>query len=231
MKLLYSFPPLTKELLQEQMSILKDMFGFAELPLDYQEFLLQNNGGFVSPGLIDSGDTATDYKQICFDTTLLKTLDSTQTIKASLYSFSAVWLNDKMDKDAVEQWDLFELMASNRYLRSYFDIMPNQMIAIGSCNGRNPLDMICLSLAEKDFGAVYYYFNNANGPEHFEGSYQQSQLQKVYDTYGIEHNSFLSSSSQKDAVVHDAILKTYFVKIADSFKDFISSPNILHVVD
>ncbi|MHC5310580.1 SMI1/KNR4 family protein [Myroides sp. LJL116] len=221
MKLIYSFPNLTQDLLDEQMSILKQMFGFNELPKDYQEFLLKNNGGFVSPGIIDCGDSLQNFKQIRFDSTLLKQEGSSETVCPVLYSFSAVWLNDKMDQSKVEQWDLFELMASNRYLRSYFDVMPDQMISIANCNGRNTLDMVCISLDKQDYGCVYYYFNHVNGPSDFPGSVKQKQLAEVYKQYHIDQNSFISSSTPEGKQVHNAILKTNFVKVADNFNDFL----------
>lgn len=223
MKLLYSFPELNVELLNKQIQQLDQSFGFKDLPQDYKAFLLKQNGGFVSPGIIDLSDTAVTYKQVCFDTILQKDKDSKEVVSPSLYSFSAVWLNDLMDKDKVENWDLFEVMASNEYLHAYFSIMPDNMLSIASCNGRNHNDMVCLSLDPSEFGAVYYYYNNVNGPSKFPSDYHQKATQEVYDFYRITKDTFLSSNFPEHKAIVNALKKTYFVKVADNFTEFLQN--------
>ncbi|MHC5201443.1 SMI1/KNR4 family protein [Myroides sp. LJL119] len=221
MKLLYSFPDLNNQMLDQQIQVLDQMFGFKDLPQDYKDFLLKANGGFVSPGIIDLSDSQLDYKQVCFDTILEKAADSSDVISPSLYSFSAVWLNELMDKDKVENWDLFELTSSNNYLHAYLNIMPDNMLSIASCNGRNHDDMICLSLDPQEFGSVYYYYNNVNGPQKFSGDYHQKALQELYDTYHITKDTFLSSNTPEHEAIFNALKKTYFVKVAPSFTEFL----------
>ena len=58
MKIIGSYPPLDQVLLEELEKSLSEKFNFPPLPSDYIDFLLQQNGGFVTPGYIESNNDA-----------------------------------------------------------------------------------------------------------------------------------------------------------------------------
>ena len=208
MTLKHSFPKLTADLLDKAENILKEKFGYTKLPIDYRNFLLQHNGGFVSPGYVDDSDTLDHTQEFVFDTPLKWARDNNRSVKPCIVMFFGIWLEDELpeDYDAPDDLDLFELIASNEHSREDFDVLPDNMMSIAKCSHPEAADMLCISLDETDYGSVFYYYDMWNHPGKFHGDYYEKKKEITN-----EHK------------------RVPFVKVANSFNEFIQNCKILDV--
>ncbi|HVI44823.1 MAG TPA: SMI1/KNR4 family protein [Chitinophaga sp.] len=221
-----SFPRLTPELLDKTDAILKEKFGYSPLPEDYRRFMLQQNGGFVSPGFIDDTDDA-HTQEIVFDTPLTWARDNNRPVTPCLIMFFGIWLEDMQGAD-IENEELYDLVLSNEHSRYDFDVLPDNMMSIAKCSYPDAADMLCLSLGGADYGAVYYNYGMCDHPAKFHGNYYEEKAKLVFEKHGITADELDEETEEGQRVVDD-LKRATFVKIADSFEEFLRSCKIAPV--
>ncbi|MCH2046638.1 MAG: SMI1/KNR4 family protein [Saprospiraceae bacterium] len=110
MQLINSFPSLDQSMIKELEQILFEKFDYSNLPKDYIDFLLRQNGGFVKAGSKHEED-----RQVVVFNSPLKEGKGYWT--PSLYAFYAAWLPNLMSKSMVKDRSLPGLIASNEHLK------------------------------------------------------------------------------------------------------------------
>ncbi|MVX34479.1 MULTISPECIES: SMI1/KNR4 family protein [Myroides] len=219
-----SFPALSKEQINTFEKRLIDKFSFPPLPEDYKAFLLQNNGGYVSPGVIDEGHS----HDIVFDTPLQWVrAEGKPKVRPNIYCFFAVWLPDEMNIDEVTNEDLYTLEASNAYSREDFDVLPTLMMSIGMTSHEASGDLLAISLEEEEYGAVYYSYNNATHPAKFHGDYYDKAAQVIIDTHKLTPEIYNNLEGEEKRKMEDLFKKAYFVKVANSFTEFLNNCEVI----
>jgi hypothetical protein len=186
-----SFPKLSEKLLDKTESTLKKRFGYPALPREYREFLLKNNGGFVSPGFADDSDSAEHQEEVQFETSLKWAGDNDRQVTPCIIMFFGIWLEDEMNKADVENWSLCELILSNGHSREEFDVLPENMMSIAKCGHPEAADMLCISLGETDYGSVYYNYGMCDHPAKFHGSIYDDRIKAIYEKHKINAESVL----------------------------------------
>ncbi|ATA92471.1 hypothetical protein CGC56_10060 [Capnocytophaga canimorsus] len=233
MELKKSFPKLNDELLKKVERILAEKFDYKNIPSDYKNFLLKNNGGYVSPGFVDDSDTFKHRHEIVFNTPLKWNKDNNRPVTPTLVSFFAVWLEEDMNGNEVEDWNLPELILSNEHSKYDFDVLPDKMMSIGKCEHPDAADMLCLSLDKQDYGAVYYYYGMCDHPALFHGDFYQKASDKVVEKYGLSDEDLynLDEDNPQDRTIINELKKAVFVKVANSFSEFLDKCKIAKVED
>ena len=233
MALIYSFPKLTDNLLDKLEGILHEKFDYPPLPKDYRDFLLLHNGGYVSPGYINDTEEYEHEEAIVFDTPLKWAKLNNKPVVPSLYQFYGAWLEDDMDENEVQNWDLFELVASNNHSKHQHNVLPENMMSIAKCDHPDGDNMLCMSLDKDDYGSIYYYYGMYNYPAQFMGSYYVDQVEAIKKKYNIEDLDDLEDLEDMDDTddmspdstiskqIHKELTRVPFVKVAGSFQEFL----------
>ena len=220
MEIKYSFPALTEASMVKLEAIMKEKFGYGPLPDDYKNFLLKNNGGYVSPGYIDDTDNVYHSEEIVFDTPLKWALINNDPVTPCIVLFFGVFFKDEMNKDDVQKKELYELVASNYHSKIEFDVLPPDMISIANCSHPDADDMLCISLAKDDYGAVYYYYGMHYYPANYHGSYYEDKKKSILNYYELESVNDIDINSSLADEILNALERVPFVKLADSFGEF-----------
>jgi hypothetical protein len=151
--LIRTAPPLSHEALTRVEASLAQHCNLAPLPQSYRQFLLANNGGWVSPGVIDS-DSGEHAHAVVFDTPLVWARDNDRPVSPEVVFFFFAYDATTMQlPDAAAQQShpsLYELVASNRYSREDFNLLPPGMMSIAKVQHPEAADMLCISLSKAD---------------------------------------------------------------------------------
>lgn len=221
MKLIQSFPDLTDAQLDKTDAILHERFGYSPTPKEYRAFLLQHNGGFVTPGYIDSKTTGKQTSEIVFDTPLNWVRDNNRSVTPSLVAFFGIWLREEMNMADIENDKLYELILSNEHSREDFDILPDNMLSIAQCSHPDAADILCLSLDKEDYGAVYYRYGMCDHPAQFHGSYYEDNVTEVATRHNINDLDEIDTDTPEGRSIMNELKKATFVKVASSFATFL----------
>jgi hypothetical protein len=216
-----SGPPLSHEALARMVVSLKKHCDLAPLPVSYRQFLLANNGGWVSPGAVDS-DCGEHERAIVFDTPLLWARDENLPVTPELVFFFFAYDETTM-RDMEIDSSLYELVASNRYSREDFDVLPLGMMSIAKVQHPEATDMVCISLSEADYGAVYYHYGMWDHPSRFHGDYYDRRQQALLAPFGETADAALDDEEHPNhAAVSEALMRVPFVRVGDSFDDWLA---------
>ena len=222
MKLIRSLPPLSGGLITKLESILLEKFDYPSIPDDYKQFLLKNNGGYVVPGYVEDVDGNNHTEEIVFDTPLKWRKINDAPVKPSLVFFFGVWLPNDMDIDQVEDENLGDLIASNQHSKYDFDVLPDRMMSIAKCSHPDAADMLCISLAGYDYGAVYFYYDMWYYPAKWLGSYYDDKEEAILQKYNIGERGEIDDSTPEGKRIMEELYRVPFVKVADSFSEFLA---------
>lgn len=233
MELKKSFPKLNDELLKKVERILAEKFDYQNIPSDYKNFLLKHNGGYVSPGFVDDTDDFEHTHEVVFNTPLKWVKDNNRPVTPALISFFGVWLEADMNEKEVQDWDLLELISSNEYSKYDFDVLPDKMMSIAKCGHPDAGDILCLSLDNEDYGAVYYNYGMCDHPALFHGDFYQKASNKVVEKYGLSDDDLrnIDEENPKDRTIINELKKAFFVKVSNSFSEFLNHCKIVKVED
>lgn len=227
MQIKHSFPKLTNELLVKLEQILKEEFDYPSIPNDYKEFLLKYNGGYVSPGYIDDTDEFEHTHEIVFETPLKWVRADNKPVMPNLQSFFTVWLKEEMNEDEVEVWGLPDLVLSNEHSKYDFEVLPDNMMSIAKCGHPDSADILCLSLDDEDYGAVYYRYGMCDHPALFHGNVYQEMSDKVMEKYQVSDD--FDEYDPKNKHIVNELKKAVFVKVANSFDEFLKNCRMVSV--
>jgi hypothetical protein len=226
MKLKYSFPNLNEELFNKAEKILEERFGYSNIPDEYKQFLLKNNGGYVSPGFIDDTENTEHDKEVVFDTPLKWAKDNDRPVTPSIIMYFGIWLKDDMEESEIENWDLNELILSNEHSKNDFNVLPDNMMSIAKCSHPEADDMLCLSVDKTDFGAVYFYYGMHYYPANFMGTYYADKTKKIFEHHNIQSENDIDEHTSLGKEILIQLARVPFVKVADSFTEFLNSCRI-----
>lgn len=231
MKIKQSFPKLNNELLAKIENILKDRFGYANIPTEYKDFLLENNGGYVSPGFIDDNENSEHTQEIIFETPLKWVKMNNAPVKPALICFFGVWLEDDMNENDVENWDLPELILSNANSKEDFDVLPDNMMSIASCQHPDASDLLCISLETYDYGAIYYNYGMCDHPAKFHGDFYENASEFILKKYNLSNEDTykLDEENPKDRIIINELKRAAFVKVGNSFSEFLNNCKTIEV--
>ncbi|WP_338815399.1 SMI1/KNR4 family protein [Bernardetia sp. Wsw4-3y2] len=229
MKLVHSFPSLTENLISKLNTILSQEFGYNSIPDDYKSFLLKNNGGYVLPGYIEDTEITQHQKEVVFETPLRWAKDNNKPVRPCLVAFFVVWLEDDMDENEVEDWEMAELVASNEHSKLDFDILPNNMMSIAKCSHPDCADMLCISLDKKEYGSVYYNYGLCDHPANFHGDFYNDRIETIFKQYNITSYEEIDEETIEGQIIIDQIKSAYFVKVGNSFSEFLENCKIIEV--
>ncbi|WP_267740671.1 SMI1/KNR4 family protein [Myroides injenensis] len=217
-KLLYPYPKLNGSWITKLERLLQEELGLNQLPEDYKAFLLRSNGGIISPNILNEDES--ENKEVVKFKSSLMTKDNAF-VCPSLIMMYVVWLEEEMMPlyDEIEYWNMRWVKESNiAYSRENPDILPDQMLCIGLCNKRDDKDVIALSLAEQDYGSIYYFDSRVKSCPKLFGDFFKKRIDDIYKHYNIDKNTNLNSEEYIE--IRSAIKQAYFVKVADSFDSF-----------
>ncbi|MCG8575616.1 MAG: SMI1/KNR4 family protein [Flavobacteriales bacterium] len=221
MELINSLAKLGESEIRELEETLSEKFGYLHFPDDYREFLQKNNGGFVVPGHIQGTDHDLHKEEVVFKTPLK---DGEKDWTPGLYAFFGHPVSDESSES--ENGRQFpKLVRANDRLNNDFDVLPKGMMAIALCTHPTAGDLLCISLHEKDYGAVYFYFSQWFNPAFGSGDYYESKTNKILDEYNL--NSVQEGTENEEAQF--AVDRIPFIKLADSFSAFLSSLTVAEV--
>jgi hypothetical protein len=227
-------PALTPEALSRVQAALKthcdlgdlgDLGALAPLPESYRRFLLACNGGWVSPGAVDGAidsDSGEHQSAIVFDTPLRWARDADKPVAPELVFFFWAFDSTSMAQATVDE-NLYELVASNRYSREDYDVLPAGMLSIAKVQHPEAADMLCISLSPADYGAIYYHYGMWHYPFKPHGDFYDRRRQLLLAPFGEGAEVAASDETHpQHAAVHDALMRVPFVRVGDSFEDWIS---------
>ncbi len=233
LSLTHSAPPLSQDALARVEASLSQHCNLTPLPQSYGQFLLANNGGCVSPGVIDSdSDSGEHTHAVVFDTPLLWARDNDRPVSPELVFFffaydATTMVREKVDIDA----SLYELVASNRYSREDFDLLPPGMMSIAKVQHSEAADMLCISLSEADYGAVYYHYGMWDHPARFHGDFYDRRQDELLAPFGDVGDAVDAVQDDEDhplhAAVNEALMRVPFVRVADSFEEWLLRLRVL----
>ncbi|MFC7348313.1 SMI1/KNR4 family protein [Chryseobacterium zhengzhouense] len=231
MKLINAFPKLNEKLLAKVESTLEQRFGYKNIPTDYKNFLLNNNGGYVSPGYIDDTDDAEHTQEVVFETSLKWVRMNNAPVEPALICFFGVWLEDDMNEDEVENWDLPELILSNANSKEDFDVLPDHMMSIASCQHPDASDILCISLDEQDYGSIYYNYGMCDHPSNFHGDFYEKAVNIVLQKHHLSNEDTynLDEENPNDRKIINELKRATFVKVGNSFTEFLENCKIIDV--
>jgi hypothetical protein len=224
--LTHSAPPLSHEALARVEASLAKHCDLAPLPQSYRQFLLANNGGWVSPGAIDS-EPGQHEQAVVFDTPLVWARDNDRPVSPEVVFFFFAYDATTMRlPDAVAQQShpsLYELVASNRYSREDFDMLPPGMMSIAKAQHPEAADILCISLSKADYGAVYYHYGLWDHPSRFHGDfYDQRQRELLAPFSDVADAAYDDEDHPQHAAVNEALMRVPFVRVGDSFEEWLS---------
>jgi hypothetical protein len=222
---LHTAPPLSADALVRVESALTEHCNLTPLPQSYREFLLASNGGWVSPGTIDS-DTGEHEHAVVFDTPLVWARDNNRPVSPEVvfffFAYDATTMGDVRSNKQIDP-SLYELVASNRYSREDFYALPPGMMSIAKAQHPEAADMICISLSKDDYGAVYYHYGMWDHPSRFHDDFYDRRQQELLAPFGDAADA---ASDDEDhplhAAVNEALMHVPFVRVADSFEAWLS---------
>lgn len=231
MILKHTFPKLTDKLLSKVEKTLNERFNYSNIPDEYKQFLLKSNGGFISPGFIDDNENTQHNQEIVFETPLKWVIMNNKPVEPALIAFFGIWLEEDMNEDEVENWDLPELILSNAHSKEDFEVLPDNMMSIASCQHPDASDILCISLEADDYGAIYYNYGMCDHPAKPHGDYYENATQLVLKKYNLSNEDTynLDEEKPKDRKIINELKRATFVKIANSFGEFIDNCKIIEV--
>ncbi|TAF65396.1 MAG: SMI1/KNR4 family protein [Cytophagales bacterium] len=230
----HSFPKLTENDLLHLEAALSEKFDYPALPQDYKQFLLANNGGYVSHGdidIIESGYRFEDeeewerMKKVYFETPLFWVRDNNRPVQPAIVMFCGFWRETTMKVEQLNKWqkELGEIIAANEYSKHDFNVLPDKLISIGQCGDIQAGDLLCISLAEEDYGSIYYYYNMWYYPAKFHGTYYADKEQAILKKYGLTDPTQIDKRTALGKQIEEELRRVPFVKVADSFTDFLEN--------
>jgi hypothetical protein len=224
--LTHSAPLLSHEALTRVEASLAQHCNLTPLPQSYRQFLLANNGGWVSPGAIDS-DSGEHAHAVAFDTPLVWARNNDRPVSPEVVFFFFAYDATTMRlPDAAAQQShpsLYELVASNRYSREDFNLLPPGMMSIAKAQHPEAADMLCISLSKADYGAVYYHYGLWDHPSRFHGDfYDQRQRELLAPFSDVADAACEDEDHPQHAAVNEALMRVPFVRVGDSFEEWLS---------
>jgi hypothetical protein len=219
-----SAPPLSQDALTRVEASLAQHCNFAPFPQSYRQFLLANNGGWVSPGAIDS-DSGEHTHAVVFDTPLVWARDHDRPVSPELVFFFFAHDATGILGATARKFDssLYELVASNRYSRENYDVLPPGMMSIAKVQHPEAADMLCISLNQVDYGAVYYHYGMWSFPGRFHGDFYDRRERELLAPFGDVAEAALNDEDHlQHAAVSEALMYVPFVRVGDSFEDWLS---------
>lgn len=229
MKLIHSFPKLDPSSLDILEKILKEQFDYPSLPQDYKDFLLANNGGYVSPGYIDDNKEEEHLEEVVFETPLQWAKIDNKPVTPCIFMFFTVWIESQMDENDISDWNIYELVQSNKHSRFDFDVLPKNMMSIAKCSHPDSADMLCISLDESDYGSVYYTYDMWYYPAKFHGDFYDVRKQSILDKYDFNAEEEIDLETAKGQKARFELDRVPYVKVASSFKEFLNSLKTIKV--
>jgi hypothetical protein len=178
----------------------------------------------VSPGAIDS-DSGEHAHAVVFDTPLVWARDDDRPVSPELVFFFFACDATTMRDVAVQKIDssLYELVASNRYSREDYDVLPPGMMSIAKAQHPEAADMLCISLNKSDYGAVYYHYGMWSHPARFHGDFYDQRERELLTPFGDAAEAALNDEGHPShAAVNEALMYVPFVRVGDSFEDWLS---------
>jgi SMI1 / KNR4 family (SUKH-1) len=216
-----SAPPLSHDALVRVEASLAQHCDLAPLPQRYRQFLLANNGGWVSPGVVDS-ESGEHAHAVVFDTPLVWARDNNRPVSPELVFFFVAYDEATM-RDAEIDRSLYELVASNRYSREDFDVLPPGMMSIAKVQHPEAADMLCISLSKTDYGAVYYHYDLWDHAARFHGDFYDRRERELLALFGDAADAAQDDEDHPlHAAVNDALMRVSFVRVGDSFEEWLS---------
>ncbi len=221
--LLRSAPSLTPEALARVEALLAQHCNLSPLPQSYRQFLLSNNGGWVSPGTVDS-ESGEHEVAVVFDTPLTWARDDDRPVSPELVFFFfaydvATMAKAKADIDS----SLHGLVASNRYSREDFDVLPPGMMSIAKVQHPEAADMLCISLHQADYGAVYYHYGMWDHPARFHGDFYDRRQRELLAPFGDAADAAQDDEDHPlHEAVNEALMRVPFVQVGDSFVEWLA---------
>jgi hypothetical protein len=191
--------------------------------------LLANNGGWASPSGIDS-DSGEHEHAVVFDTPLLWARDNDRPVSPEVVFFFFAYDATTMRDTTLEKSDpsLYELVASNRYSREDFDVLPQGMMSIAKVGHPEAADMLCISLSQSDYGAVYYHYGMCDHPSRFHGDFYDRRARELLTPFGDAADAALDDEDHpQHAAINEALKRVQFVRVGDSFEDWLSRLRVM----
>ncbi len=229
MNIIRSHPKLNQALIEQLEQLMHAKFDYPSIPDDYKSFLMKNNGGYVVPGYVEDNDKYEHSEEIVFDTPLKWSKDNDRAVMPCIVIFFGVWLPEDMNLEEVEDDSLYDLIASNEHSKFDFEVLPDRMMSIAKCSHPDASDILCISLTEEDYGSIYYYYGMWDFPAKWHGSYYDDKISDIFNKYNIEDYDDID----EDTVVGNQIIaeldRVPFVKVANSFSEFLGNCKIKSV--
>jgi len=124
-----------------------------------------------------------------------------------------------MNKNDITNMELPSLIPSNEHSKYKFDVLPDKMISIASASHPDCADLICIALDKENYGGVYYYFDLWYNKGFKCSSYYINKKEEILKKYKLENLSpnVISENAKFE------LDRVPFVKVADSFSDFLNS--------
>jgi hypothetical protein len=223
----HSFPKLSENDLLHLEAALSEKFGYPALPQDYKQFLLAHNGGYVSPGDIDNIEA--DYQleevgSVYFETPLFWAKINNQPVQPAVVMFYSFYRDETMKYESFNKWqeEMGGIVASNEHSKYEFEVLPDKMMSIGKAQHIEAADILCMSLAEEDYGSIYYYYGMWYYPAKFHGTYYADKEQVILKKYGLTDPTQIDKRTALGKQIEEELRKVPFVKVANSFTDFLS---------
>jgi SMI1 / KNR4 family (SUKH-1) len=222
--LINSAPPLSLDALTRAEASLAQHHNLTPLPQSYRQFLLANNGGWVSPGAVDS-DSGEHTHAVVFDTPLVWARDNDRPVSPELvfffFAYDATTMRDAMAEKSDPS--LYELVASNRYSKEDYDVLPPGMMSFAKAQRPEAADMLCISLSKADYGAVYYHYGMWHYPFRPHGDFYERRRSDLLAPFGSAADAALNDEDHpQHAAVNEALRYVPFVRVGDSFEDWLS---------
>jgi hypothetical protein len=219
-----SRPPHSNEALARVGASLAQHCNLTPLPQSYRQFLLANNGGWVSPGAIDS-DSGAHAHAVVFDTPLVWARDNDRPVSPELVFFFFAYDATTMGDAVAQKSDpsLYELVASNRYSREDYDVLPPGMLSFAKAQLPEAADMLCISLSKADYGAVYYHYGMWHYPFRPHGDFYERRERELLAPFGESADAARDDEDHpQHAAVNEALKRVPFVRVGASFEDWLS---------
>ncbi len=220
MKIIGSFPKLDKNLLEELENTLSEKFNLPPLPNDYIDFLLQSNGGFVTPGYIQNTNEGIKKEEVVFTSPLKEDEDNWT---PSIFAFFGGWTSEPIPKPTIEGHTVPNLIAAYAYLKFEYDFLPDKMMPIATCTLPDAGDLLCIGLDERDYGSVYFFFSQWFNPAFTaDEDYYELKTNKILKKHKLVsiHDSAISEEAKFE------IDRIPFIKVANSLSEFLNNLRI-----
>lgn len=229
------FPALTESEIEAIEIQLKSRFNYQRLPEEYKHFLQKTNGYLFQ----------TDEEE---DIRLIYELNLPFIEAISVVGIFGIWQSKYENiPDTHPEWP--ELFASNENSREHFDILPDDMMSFAYEDEASG-SLFTISLANKDFGKVYLYYDDymysiacqGRMIEKYGYCYFEKKIEDILKKYNINEKTIASlkeggnlyntrAAMQLNNLTQDCIFeleRVSFIPIAPSFKHFIDDLKIKH---